>query len=245
VSGFSDYIVYMDESGDHGLASIDPDYPVFVLVFCIYRKEDYANFVPQLQRLKFRYFGHDMVVLHEHEIRKAQPPFAFLVNRAKRENFMSDLARLVEEAPFTLLAVSILKRQLVRRYALPANPYHLALAFGLERVWYFLRAQGQDAFKTFVVAESRGKKENNDLELEFRRVCQGANSVGNNLPFEMVFANKQTNSCGLQVADLVARPVGRHLIDPTQPNRAWGIIERKFRRSPEGRLEGWGLKVFP
>ena len=28
---FSDYVVYVDESGDHSLASIDSDYPVFVL----------------------------------------------------------------------------------------------------------------------------------------------------------------------------------------------------------------------
>lgn len=28
---FSDYVVYVDESGDHSLASIDRDFPVFVL----------------------------------------------------------------------------------------------------------------------------------------------------------------------------------------------------------------------
>jgi hypothetical protein len=30
---FSDYIVYVDESGDHGLQSMDATYPVFVLAF--------------------------------------------------------------------------------------------------------------------------------------------------------------------------------------------------------------------
>ena len=33
---FSDYIVYVDESGDHSLESIDINYPVFVLAFCIF-----------------------------------------------------------------------------------------------------------------------------------------------------------------------------------------------------------------
>jgi hypothetical protein len=28
---FSDYIVYVDESGDHGLVNIDTQYPIFVL----------------------------------------------------------------------------------------------------------------------------------------------------------------------------------------------------------------------
>jgi len=35
---FSDYIVYVDESGDHGLENVDPNYPLFVLAFCIFKK---------------------------------------------------------------------------------------------------------------------------------------------------------------------------------------------------------------
>ena len=31
---FSKYIVYVDESGDHSLQSIDDNYPLFVLAFC-------------------------------------------------------------------------------------------------------------------------------------------------------------------------------------------------------------------
>ena len=37
-SPFSDYIVYVDESGDHSLESINPEYPLFVLSFCIFLK---------------------------------------------------------------------------------------------------------------------------------------------------------------------------------------------------------------
>ena len=40
---FSDYIVYVDETGDHGLVSIDPQFPVFGLVFCLANKEDYVS----------------------------------------------------------------------------------------------------------------------------------------------------------------------------------------------------------
>ena len=55
---FSDYIVYVDESGDHGLNSINPQYPVFSLVFCVISKIDYANqVVPAVQEFKFRYWG--------------------------------------------------------------------------------------------------------------------------------------------------------------------------------------------
>ena len=40
---FSDYIVYADESGDRGLASINPQYPVFVLAFCVVHKPTYID----------------------------------------------------------------------------------------------------------------------------------------------------------------------------------------------------------
>lgn len=57
---FSEYIVYVDESGDHGLKTIDPNYPVFVLAFCIFKTLDYVKTaVPLLQDFKFKHFGHD------------------------------------------------------------------------------------------------------------------------------------------------------------------------------------------
>ena len=37
---FNDFIIYADESGDHGLDPIDPGYPVFVLACCIFRKNE-------------------------------------------------------------------------------------------------------------------------------------------------------------------------------------------------------------
>jgi len=62
---FSDYVVYVDESGDHSLASIDRDYPVFVLALCVFHKRHYAEkIVPAVHKLKFNYLGHDCVVLH-------------------------------------------------------------------------------------------------------------------------------------------------------------------------------------
>ena len=55
---YSDYVIYVDESGDHGLKSIDPQYPVFALVFCIFEKKYFCNHVvPSFKELKFKYWG--------------------------------------------------------------------------------------------------------------------------------------------------------------------------------------------
>ena len=114
--GHSDYIVYVDESGDHSLTSIDPDYPVFVLSFCIFRKEEYASGVtPVIRRLKFATFGHDMVVLHEHEIRKPKGPFTILFDAEIRERFMTDLNTIIAEADFKIVATSIRKDEFVKK----------------------------------------------------------------------------------------------------------------------------------
>lgn len=57
----SDYIIYVDESGDHSLTSIDPHYPIFVVAFTIFHKATYATAVENLLHLKFETFGHDMI----------------------------------------------------------------------------------------------------------------------------------------------------------------------------------------
>ena len=34
IGRFSNFVVYVDESGDHGMQTVDPNYPIFVLSFC-------------------------------------------------------------------------------------------------------------------------------------------------------------------------------------------------------------------
>lgn len=246
MDGNGDYIVYVDESGDHGLVTPDLGYPVFVLAFCIVRKaEYYSRIMPAIAELKFKHFGHDMVILHEHEIRKARGPFSRLTDRSRRDSFMADLTQVISEAPFNIVAVCVQKQKLNEQYVQPAHPYNLAMQFGVERLHALLVANGQTGKKTHVVFESRGRREDDALELEFRRVCDGANYNAQQLPFEFVLADKRTNSCGLQLADLIARPIGLRILRPHQPNRAFDIIEPKFRRRANGSYEGVGLKVFP
>jgi hypothetical protein len=243
---FDDHVAFVDESGDHGMVSIDPSYPMFVLAFCIFEKEAYTTRVtPAVMRFKFRHFGHDQVILHEHEIRKTRGAFKFLFIPERRAPFYADLNTLVEESPFTLVASAIHKERHRARYANPENPYGIAVGFGLERVFRHLAALGCRGGTTHFLFERRGEKEDAEVELVFRRVCDGDNRVGGRLPFEIVMADKKCYSPGLQIADLVARPIGRKLLDPAQPNRAYDILGRKFRRSPAGKVAGWGLKVFP
>jgi hypothetical protein len=242
---FSDYIVYVDESGDHGLVSINALYPVFVLAFCVFEKQGYASkVVPAMTSLKFDTFGHDMVVLHERDIRKKDGAFR-LLNKEQREGFMGRLTNIIAHTEFRLVAVVIDKVKLLERYPDPHNPYHEAMKLGLERVFLYLNSRGQGEVRSHVVFEARGKREDAELELEFRRVRDGANSCRRALPLEIVFADKRANSAGLQFADMVARPIGMSILRPDQPNRAMDVLKTKFDRSQSGEVAEYGLKVFP
>ena len=124
------------------------------------------------------------------------------------------------------------------------------MGFCLETLYELLQEKEQDDALTHVVVECRGKKEDNELELEFRRICDGVNRQGRRLPFEIIFADKKANSSGLQLADLVARPVGLNFLRPDQENRAFKILKRKFfcsggREGVGEGFENWGLKIHP
>lgn len=248
-SKFSDFIVYVDESGDHGLDAVDEEYPVFVLAFCIFYKNHYSDvIVPKLQRLKFDYFGHDLVILHEREIRKEEGDFNIFNGKSESSEFIDALHEIISESNFILASCVIDKRKV--QPGLVTNLYHVALSYCLESLYDFVCEKNQQTLETHVVVERRGEKEDDELELEFRRICDGNNKLQTPFPFKIRMAKKSSNSAGLQLADLVARPVGRHFLKPQQNNRAFEVLKSKFyceggREKLGQKYSGWGLKIFP
>jgi hypothetical protein len=244
-SRFSDYIVFVDESGDHSLDVVNRDYPIFALALCIFPVEEYITAItPAVRRLKHELFGHDLVVLHEHDIRKKSGRFSQM-DQLGRERLMEELTNIIDQSPMTLIAVIIDKERHKVKYSTPDHPYHLALKFGLERVHHFLTLRGQEERRTVVICEARGRKEDQELELAFRRCCGGENRDEKPYPLDIVIAPKSTNSEGLQLADLVARPAGLSVLRPLQPNRAWDVLKTKLFTGATGITRGNGLKVFP
>lgn len=228
-SEFGDYIVYVDESGDQGTKSIDGEYPLLVLAFCIFDKSDYASdIVPKLQDLKFRYFGHDMVVLHERDIRKSIAPFSELFRTGQRERFLEDINVILRDARFSILPAVVDKRVLARNNYQVKNPYRVALDLGIRKLYLELERRTQLCRRTFVVFESRGRKEDAELRIEFANSIKESNLPLISASLQLLIADKKVNSSGLQLADMVARPIGNSTLRPTQHNRAMGIISRKI-----------------
>lgn len=243
-----DYCVFIDESGDHNLqGGGDPAYPIFVLVAVLFQQREYVQkAIPTFTEFKLRHFHHEYVILHERDIRKDLGLFSVLRNPQRKDSFLGEIGNILADLDFTVVAALIDKRRLVNQYHRPSNPYHIALEFVLERIYYHTRPQK----KLPILIERRGKEEDKKLELTFRRICDGdrlhRGLSGQKLPYlEPTLVPKEANIIGLQIADLIARPIGLSYLRPDQPNRAYAIIKTKLRRSPKGEVEGWGLKVFP
>lgn len=153
---FGDYVVYVDESGDHSLTNVNPQFPVFVLAFCIFPIAEYIEtVVPAIERLKFEFFGHDMVLLHEREIRKNAAPFDILRVPRVRESFQARLTEIIAKSRFGIVACVIDKNELRARRGEGSNPYHVAMEFGLERVFLQLQDRNQVGRPTHVIFEAR------------------------------------------------------------------------------------------
>ncbi len=108
----------------------------------------------------------------------------------------------------------------------------------LEQTSLFLKERNQSGKLTHIIAESRGEKEDKDLELEFRRIIDSTYDWGmaqqfpiRETPFDLRFVEKKINSAGLQLADLAGQPIGRAILSPSSENRAFESIKQKIWRN--------------
>lgn len=83
------------------------------------------------------------------------------------------------------------------------------------------------------------------LKKNSKKMVEQSNLNGIKGMFDFHCISKKANLPGLQLADLVARPIGVHYLHPEQHNRAWEMLLPKMRTSHDGKLEGYGLKIYP
>jgi hypothetical protein len=239
-------VVYVDEVGNHTLEAEDRDFPVFVAVLLVCDNECYVQqIVPAANRLKFDVFGHEGVILHSRDIRKAQGDFGFLTDPVKRQPFYEALNRFMGLCEYKLIAVAIRKDLHKAKYVYPMDPYDLAFTFALERLLPML--EGAEQTEVQIIAEKRGKREDRELFTSFQRVVTtGTQFIDGTrfrqIRFKLTFLPKVMNIIGTQMADLAAYPIARHVLDSSRPNPAYDVVQPKIYRGP-GLVRG--LKIFP
>ncbi|MBN1817161.1 MAG: DUF3800 domain-containing protein [Sedimentisphaerales bacterium] len=245
------YFMFLDETGDHGLSYIDKNFPIFLLCGCIINEPSFSVMKQRIEKLKQDIFGSAEVVLHSRDIRKCEGAFQVLFDLALKEQFYSALNIVLSKCEYVLLGAAINKKKHIETYGKSAaDPYSLSLSFVLERLVYFLDAHdSSDTVDIFV--EQRGQKEDRQLLSHFNSIIdRGTYYVSSRRFKERItsfrFRPKRDNIVGLQVADLCAYPLARHLLNPKEPYVPFQIIEQKiYRKKDSGLYIGWGLKMFP
>lgn len=144
------------------------------------------------------------------------------------------------------MACAIKKDEHFKKYGLAAiDPYMLSLDCLVERFVFELEAQGKQGI---IVAESRNSILDNQLELAFLSLkVQGTSFVSaskiKQAITQLAIRDKKENVAGLQLADLIASPIGRHILG--KRNQVdYKVIEEKYRNQ-QGRYFGYGLVVLP
>ncbi len=242
-------VMFLDESGDHSLEKIDASYPMFVLAGCIFDFEYYLQEAEKrVNELKLKHFRKTNIILRSYDIRKQKGDFVCLVDRKKRESLYEAIDNLVEGLNFTVIAAVINKTKLKGQYGHPKNPYHLCLQFILERSVMYLgrsnekmmfRIESRETHNDQKLSEVYERFRNNDHRLFSKDEIQSKLT-------DLSFNQKTQNIAGMQIADLVAYPIGKWVLDSNKENKAFTIIEKKLHRKPRtDRYLNYGLKVFP
>jgi hypothetical protein len=241
--------LYLDESGDHSLRVIDPQYPVFVLGGVIVESGCAAEEMAAALRLfKTDVFGRADVALHTADIVRQRGPYSILVEPERRRLFHERLNSLMRRLDYSVIACAIRKDAHVEAYGDAAiDPYALSLNVLVERICFALTDVG-DSHPGAIVAERRDQTLDAALLDAWRHLRErGSTYLRGRVIRERVsklrLESKQAGIPGLELADLVVSPIGRFVAGKST-REDWTIVESKLRRR-NGDYRGAGLVVLP
>ena len=246
-------ILFLDESGDHSLSKVDPQHPIFVLCGVLMDDAYHGTTATSaLNSFKQSLFGKTDIILHTLDFTRNQSGFEEMKSHDFRVRFFGGLQALIHSLEFKIVACAIKKQEHLNKYGLNAiDPYILSLSVLVERFVFECGAR-----EGTVVAESRDRTLNNALELAFLDLkirgtrYLSATKVTKRI-HNFAIRKESANLAGLQLADVVATPIARHVLGKTTyPKYSEGgdffsAVQRKFRCDRQGRYEGMGLVVLP
>ncbi len=253
------YRLYVDETGDHFRS--DPNdlgQRYLGLTGVCFDREPYFQFQAELEEFKRKHLPYDPdrpPVLHRRDIVEGHGPFRVLIDDGKRAAFNADLLALVAAADYKVIAIVIDKvEHWEKKYRSLTHPYHYCMEAMLERYCGWLKLGGR---RGDVMAEARGKRENEALETAYSSVWStgtyfmGLDKVRSTLTSRHVkIEKKDRNIAGLQLADLLAHPLTRDVLvaegrlpdcgGPFANEIAEAVRSKYNRQLFDGRIRGYG-----
>ncbi len=257
------YRLYIDESGTHGYSSSEKIKERYLcLLGVIISAEHNQEYIsPKWEELR-KIITTDIdfpPVFHYTDIISARGDFCKLLEPETRELFNSAYLQILSDGDYIVCCVVLDKKLHIEKYGTSAmHPYHYCLNVLLERYVKFLLSV--DATGD-VIAEARGKKEDELLRSEFSRFYENgtsfleASAVQRKLTsHKLKLKTKEARIAGLELADMLAAPM-KHLtlkkygiLPELSENFTLQVLNTVFckvRKSPlNGSTKGYGIKLI-
>jgi len=110
------YFLFLDESGDHGLKNIDPNFPIFLLCGVLIREDFYEIIKAEMNTIKNEFWNDINVIFHSRDIRKCNDPFDILFDNKIKSLFYDSINELVSKNNYTIIAAAINKAEFIKQY---------------------------------------------------------------------------------------------------------------------------------
>ena len=241
------YVLYLDECGDQNLSSFDPQFPIFTLCGVVVSEEQDKALAERINALKMEIWNNTNIILHSRDIRKCQNGFEVLFDLEVKKHFIESVNDILGDDAYIIVCCAILKESYIRQYGKLNDVYGLSLSYIMERVVFYLDSIGKDEIELRTVIERRGKKEDKSLLNYYNQLLDRGTYWVNGDRMRKYFKRfdmkwKSENVIGLQVADLVAYPITRHVLNPDGVNLAYDVLKKNIYQV-DGKM--YGMKVFP
>lgn len=247
-------IVFIDECGNH--RSHDHYFPYFSVAAVVINDEDYANVQQRWRDWRYEYMREPERATHEPKMRMQNLGYS-LKNGKSVDVAQSSLNNLLMDLPFHLVASVLDHREFSVQYGrstvdefLPRDAYLMSITFALERVAHLLH-HGMGDRLARVLADSRERSNDARLQMEYQRLqIEGTLFLApewfrHQFDAFMRFLPRTDDEVGLQIADLMARPVAEKYKDPSSSPLRWDVAKAKLYQGGADTRPAWGLKLFP
>ena len=207
-------------------------------------------------------------VLHRKDILKRKKGYEFLKDEIFREAFDNNLLNIIDESEYVVITTVIDKKQHLETYKNNAyNPYYYCLLTIIERYFLFLReVKGRGD----IMIEGRNSKNDKKIKIAFEKIYDENIKFHQRITSKTIkIKTKEKDVVGLQIADIIAFPSYRKIrewrdekgfnlndLNYDNFNSSYEkidintkifliLLNKKFRISNSGLINGYGIKWLP